>query len=87
MVDLSYTKEQLKNTKPVIETLLGERQKLCLERNVVFNWKVLEKLEGMYRIKFQYHPVNKTDNIVGGYSHYQIEENAKAEPVLVRVSE
>ena len=91
--DIVYKKGSLdrrnrtKRKTPLEKTLIGMGQRIVLERNVIDFWKLEERLEGIYSITFDFHEADKSDNLKGGCSHYQVQENSKKEAVLVRVSE
>ncbi len=93
LADTVYRKEVLdrrnrtKRKTPLEETLIGMGQKIVLERNVIDFWKLKEKLEGIYSITFDYHKANLSDNLKGGFSHYQLKKNSNGNTVLVRISE
>lgn len=85
--DFLKKRERRKRKTPLEETLIGMGQKLVLERNVLAFWKLEEKLEGIYSLKFDFHKADLSDNLKGGCSHYQVQKNSKGNTVLVRVSE
>lgn len=92
--DIVYKEEALdrrnrtKRKTPLEKTLIGMGQRIVLERNVIDFWKLEERLglEGIYSITFYFHEADKSDNLKGGCSHYQVQKNSKKEAVLVRVS-
>lgn len=91
--DIVYEEEFLKKRDrrkrktPLEETLIGMGQKITLERNVIDFWKLKEGLEGVYSITFDFHKADLSDNLKGGWSHYQVQKNSQGNAVLVRVSE
>lgn len=92
--DITYKEKQLKERekenleeKPLMETVIGMGQKITLQRNVIHYWRLEEDLEGIFTLSFRFHKAYLTNNLLYGYSHYQVQKNSDGIPVLVRVPE
>lgn len=58
-------------------------QTISLEGNVIYCFKIKERLEGLCGIRYKIH---EAKNLKGNFACYEVQRNAKGAPVLVRVS-
>lgn len=73
--------------KPTILQVISLGRKICLEGYVICYWQLEEEVEDIYTLSFRFKKAVLTQNLKGGYSHYQVQKNSDGIAVLVRVLE
>lgn len=68
-----------------ITTVIGMKQKICLQESVIEEWKLEEELEGILTMTFKFHEAIRKHNLLNNYSHYQVQRDASGRPILVRI--
>ncbi|MCI8353038.1 MAG: hypothetical protein HFJ58_05595 [Clostridia bacterium] len=83
-----YKKKKVQEENPQMpEITMVVGQKLYLQRNVIYNWRIEEELEDICTLTFDFKPAEKWHNMACGYSCYQFQRNADGRAMLVRISE
>lgn len=83
-----YKKEKEQEENPQIpEITMGVGQKIYLQKNVIYNWRIEEELDGICTLTFDFKPAQRWHNMTCRYSCYQIQRNAGGRAILVRISE
>ncbi len=92
--DIKYGKKFLEQEeklnpeeKPTISMAITLGRKICLKGYVICYWQLEEAIEEKYILSFRFKKAVLTQNLKGGYSHYQVQKNSNGIPVLVRVPE
>lgn len=91
--DVIYTLRKLgtleveESGEKVVRDVIGMEQKIILEENVIYDWKLEEEVEGIYTITFKFHQAFRRNNLLNNFSHYQVQRNAEETAILVRVTE
>lgn len=89
-----FEKNQLKREEKLnpgksveISKIISLGRKICLQGYVISDWRLEEEIEDIYTLSFQFKKAVRTQNLKGGYSHYQVQKNSDGIAVLVRVPE
>lgn len=80
-------KKELEENPQIPEIIMRIGQKICLQKNVIYNWRIVEELEDIFTLTFDFKPAQRWHNMTCRYSCYQIQRNAGGRAILVRISE
>lgn len=91
MMNIICTAKDLKKyelqEKSEVTVTIRLSQKIILDKHVISRWKLVEEIEEIYTLTFNFHCALKKHNMLHNKSYYQVQRNAAGTPVLIRVSE